>query len=51
MLFGSAVLWVLEQNHRARRFYEREGWWPDGARASEDVASLSLPTVRYRRML
>ena len=51
MLFGSAMLWVLEQNQRARRFYEREGWWPDGARGSEDLARLSLPTVRYRRAL
>jgi GNAT superfamily N-acetyltransferase len=23
-------LWVLEQNTRARRFYERHGWRPDG---------------------
>lgn len=26
----SARLWVLAENHRARRFYERHGWWPDG---------------------
>ncbi|MEY4512741.1 MAG: hypothetical protein RLZZ450_4863 [Pseudomonadota bacterium] len=26
MMFGTAVLWVLEQNQRARLFYEREGW-------------------------
>jgi GNAT superfamily N-acetyltransferase len=25
-------LWVLEQNHRARRFYSRLGWRPDGRR-------------------
>jgi GNAT superfamily N-acetyltransferase len=25
-----ARLWVLEENHRARRFYERRGWAPDG---------------------
>jgi GNAT superfamily N-acetyltransferase len=25
-----ARLWVLEENHRARRFYERHGWTPDG---------------------
>lgn len=25
-----ARLWVLEENHRARRFYERRGWRPDG---------------------
>jgi GNAT superfamily N-acetyltransferase len=25
-----ARLWVLERNSRARRFYERHGWRPDG---------------------
>jgi len=25
-----ARLWVLERNDRARRFYERRGWRPDG---------------------
>jgi GNAT superfamily N-acetyltransferase len=25
-----AQLWVLERNDRARRFYERRGWQPDG---------------------
>jgi tRNA dimethylallyltransferase len=28
---ASARLWVLEDNARARRFYERRGWRPDGA--------------------
>ncbi|MGN6798019.1 MAG: GNAT family N-acetyltransferase [Gaiellaceae bacterium] len=23
-------LWVLEENHRARRFYEKHGWRPNG---------------------
>lgn len=23
-------LWTLEENHRARRFYERHGWRPNG---------------------
>jgi GNAT superfamily N-acetyltransferase len=27
---GEARLWVLEQNDRARRFYERLGWRTDG---------------------
>jgi GNAT superfamily N-acetyltransferase len=25
-----AQLWVLEENRRARRFYERHGWYADG---------------------
>jgi len=28
---GTARLWVLEANDRARRFYERRGWRPDGS--------------------
>jgi GNAT superfamily N-acetyltransferase len=27
---ATARLWVLEHNLRARRFYERRGWQPDG---------------------
>lgn len=32
-LTGEARLWVQERNHRARRFYERRGWGPDGRRS------------------
>jgi GNAT superfamily N-acetyltransferase len=28
---ATARLWVLEANGRARRFYERRGWAPDGS--------------------
>jgi len=43
-----AVLWVVEANGRARRFYEREGWTRDGqTRASP----LGPQEVRYRRSL
>jgi GNAT superfamily N-acetyltransferase len=45
----SAVLWVLRGNARARRFYERAGWAPDGAERTED--DLGIPSVRYRRAL
>jgi GNAT superfamily N-acetyltransferase len=27
---GECWLWVLEENHRARAFYERRGWRPSG---------------------
>jgi len=27
----TARLWVLEENRRARRFYERHGWFADGS--------------------
>lgn len=44
----AATLWVLETNARARRFYEREGWRPDGARKAD---SADLREVRYRKTL
>jgi len=45
---GEAVLWVLEDNPRARRFYEREGWTVDGARKEEEWLGVPIPEVRYR---
>jgi GNAT superfamily N-acetyltransferase len=47
--YGEATLWVLEQNSRARRFYERAGWSPDGARKQEERWGVSAPEVRYRK--
>ncbi|MDX6466917.1 MAG: hypothetical protein QOI27_1957 [Gaiellaceae bacterium] len=47
---GGAVLWVLEDNPRARRFYEREGWRADGS-AESDYLGLTVPLVRYRIVL
>ncbi|HWO71605.1 MAG TPA: GNAT family N-acetyltransferase [Actinomycetota bacterium] len=46
--FRRATLWVLEANERARRFYERAGWRPDGAVNEERIDCANLPTVRYR---
>ena len=44
----TAVLWVLEQNSRGRRFYENGGWKADGARASDCWGATSVPRLRYR---
>ena len=49
--FTEAKLWVLETNTLARRFYERQGWAPDGAALLEDYDGLALPEVRYARSL
>jgi ribosomal protein S18 acetylase RimI-like enzyme len=46
--FRTATLWVLETNERARRFYEREGWAPDGLATRERVDCEMRPTMRYR---
>ncbi len=45
------VLWVVEQNHRARRFYEREGWTVDGASKLEKIGGVELVEQRYRHDL
>jgi ribosomal protein S18 acetylase RimI-like enzyme len=45
----SAVLWVLDGNVRARRFYERDGWTCDGARRAETYGNAPVDEVRYRR--
>jgi len=41
------VLWVLEANARARRFYEREGFSPDGFRKVDSLAGQALDEIRY----
>jgi ribosomal protein S18 acetylase RimI-like enzyme len=46
--YPSATLWVLEDNPRARRFYEREGWILDGARRDEEILGTTVTEVRYR---
>ena len=46
--FNEAHLWVLEGNTRARRFYERAGWAPDGARKVVEIGGRPLSVVRYR---
>ena len=44
---GEAILWVLEDNPRARRFYEREGWELDGGRKEDEFFGVRVAEVRY----
>jgi ribosomal protein S18 acetylase RimI-like enzyme len=46
------TLWVLKENERARRFYERLGYQPDGAEKT-DVALIGSPLndLRYRKAI
>jgi len=44
-----AVLWVLRDNLRARRFYEQLGWTPDGQTVSEDYGGCQLEALCYRQ--
>lgn len=49
--YTEALLWVLEANRRARRFYEIGGWQPDGKRKTFDIAGRQIPELRYRKAL
>jgi ribosomal protein S18 acetylase RimI-like enzyme len=43
-----AILWVVEGNLRARRFYESAGWRVDGGRKLDDRFGTGVVEVRYR---
>ncbi|MEO6652078.1 MAG: GNAT family N-acetyltransferase [Ilumatobacteraceae bacterium] len=48
--FETAVLWVLEDNPRARRFYERFGWEASGITADfDDYCEVKVPEIEYRK--
>ena len=42
-----AVLWVLADNIRARRFYERGGWVADGTTRTEEIGGEPVAQLRY----
>ncbi|MBO0511222.1 GNAT family N-acetyltransferase [Streptomyces beijiangensis] len=44
-------LWVLKENARARRFYEKAGFAADGAEEPFEVDGVLVPEVRYSRPL
>jgi ribosomal protein S18 acetylase RimI-like enzyme len=46
--FVEAVLWVLEDNPRTRRFYELAGWTVDGATMEQEWLGSVVREVRYR---
>ncbi|MEU6111082.1 GNAT family N-acetyltransferase [Streptomyces albidoflavus] len=47
--WGALVLWVVEANARARRFYEAAGYRADGGAQSEEYDGVAVREVRYRR--
>ena len=49
--FDQVILWVLDSNARARRFYEAGGWLADGAAKRDDSFGVPMTEVRYRRSL
>lgn len=46
-----AIIWVLEKNHRARRFYENAGMRVDGARREDRFVNERVSVIRYARAL
>ncbi|GAA3806644.1 GNAT family N-acetyltransferase [Cellulomonas soli] len=42
-------LWVLADNERARHFYRRHGFQPDGVERLDELGGVDLLEVRYRR--
>ena len=49
--YADAVLWVLDGNERARRFYALAGWEEDGASKTDGSRGFDITEVRYRRTL
>ncbi|MEU8296739.1 GNAT family N-acetyltransferase [Micromonospora sp. NPDC048909] len=49
--WSRAVLWVLAQNDSARRFYERGGWTPTGAKRDDLIGPAVTTQLRYARPL
>ncbi|MEL7157978.1 MAG: GNAT family N-acetyltransferase, partial [Actinomycetota bacterium] len=48
---STAVLWVLADNHRGRRFYQKENWRPDGVEQPLDLAGTEVTELRYATQL
>ncbi len=49
--YVDALLWVLDGNERAARFYEVEGWTRDGATRVEEPYGVVSTVSRFRRPL
>jgi ribosomal protein S18 acetylase RimI-like enzyme len=48
--FQSAILYVLEGNERAERFYRAAGWGEDGSKVDQ-FQGATVTEVRYRKRL
>jgi GNAT superfamily N-acetyltransferase len=46
-----AVLWVLRDNQRARQFYDRLGWRPNGQTHSAAYGGVQLEALCYQQTL
>jgi hypothetical protein len=48
--YTGLMLWVLEGNERAERFYRAAGWEQDGSRVDE-FQGVAVSELRYRKGL
>lgn len=48
--YSEARLWVLADNARARRFYEKAGW-SSGATRTDTIGDIEVEEVRYDKVL
>ena len=49
--FQRVTLWVLAGNERARGFYEKAGFTPDGGEKIEERQGFRIPVMRYVKEL
>jgi ribosomal protein S18 acetylase RimI-like enzyme len=49
--YQSFILWVLPDNRRARRFYERQGMSADGGAVDLIEDGVPVPHLRYRKSI
>jgi RimJ/RimL family protein N-acetyltransferase len=49
--FAVAKLWVIPENARAVRCYDRCGWHPDGTTRTTDFGGREIASVRYEKQL
>ncbi|HSM45638.1 MAG TPA: GNAT family N-acetyltransferase, partial [Acidimicrobiia bacterium] len=49
--FESGLLWVLDANQPARRFYERHGWTVGKPIRVEEIGGVQVTEVRYDKSL
>ncbi|HZM79630.1 MAG TPA: GNAT family N-acetyltransferase [Candidatus Limnocylindrales bacterium] len=49
--FARAALWVLEENERACRFYERDGWVLSGQARLSEIEGVTTRQLEYARDL
>lgn len=47
--YQHAVLWVLDTNHRAIEFYQKQGYAEDGAKKTETIFEATLSEIRMTK--